>query len=67
MMNTAARVWDGNKTFLMLDGTGLYSAFLVVYSTLLCPVGCIPFACSASATAWPFRHQVTCSSTSAQS
>jgi len=35
MLNTVAPVWDGNETFLVLGGAGLYGAFPVVYSTLL--------------------------------
>ena len=35
MLNTIAPVWDGNETFLVLGGAGLYGAFPVVYSTLL--------------------------------
>jgi len=35
MLNTVAPVWDGNETFLVLGGAGLYGAFPVVYATLL--------------------------------
>lgn len=35
MLNTVAPVWDGNETFLVLGGAGLYGAFPIVYSTLL--------------------------------
>ncbi|SMG58875.1 cytochrome d ubiquinol oxidase subunit II [Paraburkholderia susongensis] len=35
MLNTIAPVWDGNETFLVLGGAGLYGAFPVAYSTLL--------------------------------
>ncbi|ADG19532.1 cytochrome d ubiquinol oxidase subunit II [Paraburkholderia atlantica] len=35
MMNTVAPVWDGNETFLVLGGAGLYGAFPIAYSTLL--------------------------------
>lgn len=35
MLNTVAPVWDGNETFMVLGGAGLYGAFPVVYSTLL--------------------------------
>ena len=41
MMNTVAPVWDGNETFLVLGGAGLYGAFPVVYSTLL-PANYLP-------------------------
>ena len=35
MLNTVAPVWDGNETFLVLGGAGLFGAFPVAYSTLL--------------------------------
>jgi cytochrome d ubiquinol oxidase subunit II len=35
MMNTVAPVWDGNETWLVLGGAGLFAAFPVVYSTVL--------------------------------
>ena len=35
MMAAIAPMWDGNETFLVLGGAGLYGAFPVVYSTLL--------------------------------
>jgi cytochrome d ubiquinol oxidase subunit II len=35
MLDTVAPVWDGNETFLVLGGAGLYGAFPVVYATLL--------------------------------
>jgi cytochrome d ubiquinol oxidase subunit II len=41
MLNTVAPVWDGNETFLVLGGAGLYGAFPVVYSTLL-PANYLP-------------------------
>lgn len=41
MLNTIAPVWDGNETFLVLGGAGLYCAFPVVYSTLL-PANYLP-------------------------
>jgi len=41
MMNSVAPVWDGNETFLVLGGAGLYGAFPVVYSTLL-PANYLP-------------------------
>ena len=30
MLNTVAPVWDGNETFLVLGGAGLYGAFPIV-------------------------------------
>jgi cytochrome d ubiquinol oxidase subunit II len=35
MLNTIAPVWDGNETFLVLGGAGLFGAFPVAYAALL--------------------------------
>lgn len=35
MMNTVAPVWDGNETWMVLGGAGLFAAFPIVYATLL--------------------------------
>lgn len=35
MMNTVAPVWDGNETWLILGGGGLFAAFPLAYSILL--------------------------------
>jgi cytochrome d ubiquinol oxidase subunit II len=35
MMNTAAPIWDGNETWLVLGGAGLLAAFPVAYSVIL--------------------------------
>ena len=35
MMNTAAPIWDGNETWLVLGGTGLLAAFPKAYAILL--------------------------------
>ena len=35
MMNSIARVWDGNETWLVLGGGGLFAAFPVAYAVLL--------------------------------
>src|SRR5690554_3119552 len=35
MMNTAAPIWDGNETWLVLGGTGLLAAFPRAYARLL--------------------------------
>jgi len=35
MLNAVAPVWDGNETWLVVSGVVLWSAFPVVYSTLL--------------------------------
>ncbi|ARB46552.1 cytochrome d ubiquinol oxidase subunit II [Alloalcanivorax xenomutans] len=34
-MNTVAPVWDGNETWLVLGGAGLFAAFPMVYSVVL--------------------------------
>lgn len=35
MMNTVAPVWDGNETWMVLGGAGLFAAFPMVYSVVL--------------------------------
>jgi cytochrome bd ubiquinol oxidase subunit II len=35
MMNTIAPYWDGNETWLVLGGGGLFAAFPVAYATLM--------------------------------
>src|SRR5258708_25731784 len=35
MMNTVAPVWDGNETWLVLGGGGLFAAFPLAYSILM--------------------------------
>ena len=35
MMNTAAPIWDGNETWLVLGGAGLLAAFPLAYSVIL--------------------------------
>ncbi len=35
MMGTAMPVWDGNQTWMILAGAGLYGAFPMVYATIL--------------------------------
>jgi cytochrome d ubiquinol oxidase subunit II len=35
MMNTAAPIWDGNETWLVLGGAGLFAAFPKAYAVLL--------------------------------
>lgn len=34
-MNTVAPIWDGNETWLVLGGAGLFAAFPLVYSVVL--------------------------------
>ena len=35
MMNTAAPIWDGNETWLVLGGAGLFAAFPTAYAVIL--------------------------------
>lgn len=35
MMNTVAPVWDGNQTWMILGGAGLYGAFPLAYAVIL--------------------------------
>ena len=35
MMNSVAPIWDGNETWLVLGGAGLFAAFPVAYATIL--------------------------------
>ena len=35
MMNTAAPIWDGNETWLVLGGAGLLAAFPPAYAIML--------------------------------
>ena len=35
MMNTVAPVWDGNETWMVLGGAGLFGAFPLAYAVLL--------------------------------
>ncbi|MFO1075014.1 MAG: cytochrome d ubiquinol oxidase subunit II [Geminicoccaceae bacterium] len=35
MMNTVAPIWDGNETWLVLGGAGLFAAFPIAYAVLL--------------------------------
>ncbi|WP_204319123.1 cytochrome d ubiquinol oxidase subunit II [Pelistega ratti] len=35
MMNTVAPVWDGNETWMVLGGAGLFAAFPLAYATIL--------------------------------
>jgi cytochrome d ubiquinol oxidase subunit II len=37
MMNTVAPVWDGNETWMVLGGAGLFAAFPIVYSRFCQP------------------------------
>jgi len=35
MMNSVAPVWDGNETWLVLGGGGLFAAFPLAYSVMM--------------------------------
>ena len=35
MMNTVAPVWDGNETWLVLGGGGLFAAFPLAYAVIM--------------------------------
>ena len=35
IMNSAAPIWDGNETWLVLGGAGLFAAFPIAYSVVL--------------------------------
>src|SRR5687767_1979732 len=35
MMNSVAPIWDGNETWLVLGGTGLFAAFPLAYAVIL--------------------------------
>src|SRR3954454_14893830 len=35
MMNSVAPVWDGNETWLVLGGGGLFAVFPLAYSTIM--------------------------------
>ena len=40
MMNTAAPIWDGNETWLVLGGAGLLAAFPKAYAMMLSGCTC---------------------------
>ena len=63
MMNTAAPIWDGNETWLVLGGAGLLAAFpkayAVVLSTLYLPVLVMLIALIFRGVAFEFRFKAT--------
>ncbi len=63
MMNTAAPIWDGNETWLVLGGVGLLAAFPVAYSTVLSglylPVLLMLIALIFRGVAFEFRFKAT--------
>ena len=61
MMNTAAPIWDGNETWLVLGGTGLLAAFprayAIVLSALYLPVLLMLIALVFRGVAFEFRFK----------
>lgn len=61
MMNSVAPVWDGNETWLVLGGAGLFGAFPVAYATLLSglyiPLMLMLFALILRGVAFEFRFK----------
>jgi cytochrome bd ubiquinol oxidase subunit II len=61
MMNTAAPIWDGNETWLVLGGTGLLAAFprayAIVLSALYLPVLMMLIALVFRGVAFEFRFK----------
>ena len=63
MMNTAAPIWDGNETWLILGGSGLLAAFPKAYATMLSalylPVLLMLIALIFRGVAFEFRFKAT--------
>jgi len=63
MMNTAAPIWDGNETWLVLGGAGLLAAFPKAYATILSalylPVLLMLIALIFRGVAFEFRFKAT--------
>ncbi len=63
MMNTVAPVWDGNETWLVLGGGGLFAAFPLAYSILLtafyAPIIAMLLALVLRGVAFEFRFRAT--------
>ena len=61
MMNTIAPFWDGNETWLVVIGAGLFAAFPVVYAVFLgafyMPVLLLLFGLIFRGIAFEFRHR----------
>ncbi|MFZ5791883.1 MAG: cytochrome d ubiquinol oxidase subunit II [Pseudomonadota bacterium] len=59
MMNTVAPVWDGNETWLVLGGGGLFAAFPLAYATVMpalyLPIGFMLTALIFRGVAFEFR------------
>ncbi|MBC7984041.1 MAG: cytochrome d ubiquinol oxidase subunit II [Candidatus Obscuribacterales bacterium] len=65
MMNTAAPIWDGNETWLVLGGVGLFAAFpkayAIILSTLYLPVLIMLAALVLRGVSFEFRFKATSS------
>lgn len=63
MMNTVAPVWDGNETWMVLGGAGLFGAFPLVYSTILSalylPITLMALALIFRGVSFEFRFKAT--------
>jgi len=63
MMNTVAPVWDGNETWLVLGGGGLFAAFPKAYAALMpavyMPIGFMLVALIFRGVAFEFRFKAT--------
>lgn len=63
MMNTVAPVWDGNETWMVLGGAGLFGAFPLVYSTVLSalylPITLMALALIFRGVSFEFRFKAT--------
>lgn len=63
MMNTVAPVWDGNETWMVLGGAGLFGAFPLVYSTVLSalylPITVMALALIFRGVSFEFRFKAT--------
>jgi cytochrome d ubiquinol oxidase subunit II len=63
MMNTAAPIWDGNETWLVLGGAGLMAAFpkayAIILSTLYLPVLIMLAALVLRGVSFEFRFKAT--------
>jgi cytochrome d ubiquinol oxidase subunit II len=63
MMNTAAPIWDGNETWLVLGGAGLLAAFpkayAIILSTLYLPVLVMLAALVLRGVSFEFRFKAT--------
>ncbi len=63
MMNSVAPVWDGNETWLVLGGGGLFAAFPKAYAALMpavyMPIGFMLIALIFRGVAFEFRFKAT--------